>query len=134
MLPIRTICALFLALASLLANEQEFRFEKSDAQTVELMAEFNQWKGLFMTKQPNGLWTIKVWIPPGTYRYKFLVDEKDWVFDPKTPGRKTVDGLEFFDSKVSCGGRSSCDAMTTPGLAGARPSMYCEIAARQSRC
>jgi len=50
MLPIRTICALFLALASLLANEQEFRFEKSDAQTVELMAEFNQWKGLSMTK------------------------------------------------------------------------------------
>ena len=51
MVPIRTICALFLALvASLLANEEEFRFEKSDAQTVELMAEFNQWKGLSMTK------------------------------------------------------------------------------------
>jgi len=42
MLPIRSICALFLALvASLLANEQEFRFEKLDAQTIELMAEFN---------------------------------------------------------------------------------------------
>ncbi len=61
MVPVRTICALFLALvASLLANEEEFRFEKSDAQTVELMAEFNQWKGLSMTKQPNGIWTIKV--------------------------------------------------------------------------
>jgi len=50
-LPIRALCVLFLALvASLLANEQEFRFEKPDAQTVELMAEFNQWKGLSMTK------------------------------------------------------------------------------------
>jgi len=56
--------------------------------------EFNQWKGLSMTKQPNGMWTIKVSIPPGTYGYKFPVDEKDWVFDPNNPGRKTVDGVE----------------------------------------
>jgi len=65
MLPIRTICALFLALAtSLMATKQEFRFENH---TVELMAEFNHWKGLSMSKQPNGIWTIKVSIPPGTY-------------------------------------------------------------------
>jgi hypothetical protein len=86
-----------------------------------------------MTKRPNWMWTIKVSIPPGTYGYKFLVDENDWVFDPNNPGRKTVDGREFFDSKVGCGGRSSRDAMTTPGLAGTLPLMYCEIAARQSR-
>ena len=59
------------------------------------MAEFNQWKSLSMTKQSNGMWTtIKVSIPPGTYGYKFLVDEKDWVFDPNNPGRKAVDGVE----------------------------------------
>jgi len=64
-LPIRTICGHFLALvASWLANEQEFRFQKPDAQTVKLMAKFNQWKGLSMTKQPNGVWTIKVSIRP----------------------------------------------------------------------
>jgi 1,4-alpha-glucan branching enzyme len=84
MLPIRTIGALFLVSVSLLlAKEQEFRFEKPDAQTVDLMAEFNQWKGLPMTKQPNGIWTLKVSVPPGTYGYKFLIDGKDWVFDPK---------------------------------------------------
>jgi len=56
MLPIRSVCTLFLALApSLLAKEREFRFEKPDAQTVDLMAEFNQWKGLTMTRQPNGV-------------------------------------------------------------------------------
>ena len=70
----------------LLANEREFRVKKPDARTAELMAEFNQWKGLSMTKQPNGMWTIKVSIPPGTYGYKFPVDEKDWVFDPNNPG------------------------------------------------
>src|SRR6267143_4863896 len=95
MLPIRTISALFLAFVSaLLAKEQEFRFEKPDAQTVDLMAEFNQWKVLPMTKQPNGMWTINVSIPPGTYGYKFLVDGKDWVFDQKNSQRKMVDGVE----------------------------------------
>jgi 1,4-alpha-glucan branching enzyme len=95
MLPIWTICALFLVLvASLQAKEEEFRFEKPEAQTVDLMAQFNQWKGQPMTKQSNGTWTIKVSIPPGTYGYKFLVDEKEWVFDPKNSQRKTVDGVE----------------------------------------
>jgi hypothetical protein len=95
MLPIRTICALFLVLvASSQAKEEECRFEKPEAQTVGLMAEFNQWKGQPMTKQSNGTWTIKVSIPPGTYGYKFLVDGKEWVFDPKNSQRKTVDGVE----------------------------------------
>jgi hypothetical protein len=56
MLQIRTICVLFLApAASLLAKEQKFHFEKPDAQTVDLMAEFNQWKGQPMTKEANGI-------------------------------------------------------------------------------
>jgi len=95
MLPIRTICAFFLALvASLQAKEEEFSFEKPDARTVNLMAEFNQWKGQPMTKQPNGTWTIKISISSGTYGYKFLVDGKEWVFDPKNSQRKTVNGVE----------------------------------------
>ena len=47
-----------------------------------------------MTKQPNGTWTIKVSISSGTYGYKFLVDGKEWVFDPKNSQRKTVNGVE----------------------------------------
>jgi hypothetical protein len=78
----------------LLANEREFRVKKPDARTAGLMAEVNQRKGLSMTKQPNGIWTIKVSIPRGTYGYKFLVDEKDWVFDPNNSGRQTLDGVE----------------------------------------
>ena len=41
MLPIR---ATFALVASLLAKEQELRFEKPDAQTVDLMAESNQYE------------------------------------------------------------------------------------------
>ncbi len=71
---LRVLLVFFLALVrSILAKEQEFRFEKPDAQTVELMSEFNQWKGLSMTKQPNGIWTINGSLPPGTYGYEFLV-------------------------------------------------------------
>jgi hypothetical protein len=87
--------AFFTLLSSLLAKEQEFRFERPEAQTVELMAEFNQWKGQPMTKETNGTWTIKVSIPPGTYGYKFLVDGKDWAFDPKNSRHKTVAGLRI---------------------------------------
>src|SRR5438105_15239962 len=95
MLPMQSICTLFLALvSSVLAKEQEFRFDKPDAQTVDLMAEFNQWKGLPMTRQANGTWRIKVSVPLGTYGYKFLIDGKDWVFDPRNSTRKTVNGIE----------------------------------------
>jgi 1,4-alpha-glucan branching enzyme len=121
MLPIRTIGALFLALvSSSLAREQEFRFEKPDAQTVELMAEFNQWKSLPMTKQANGTWTVKASIPPGTYGYKFLVDGKDWVFDPKNSSRKTVDGLENSSIEVRDDGnvRSTPIASATASVVG----------------
>ena len=76
----RIICVLILAVApSMLAKEQEFRFDRPDAQTVDLMGEFNQWKG--MTRQANGTWTVKVSISPGTYGYKFLVDGKECPFD-----------------------------------------------------
>jgi hypothetical protein len=40
MLPIWTICIFFALAASVVATEQEVRFEKPDAQTVDLMAEF----------------------------------------------------------------------------------------------
>ena len=44
--PTRIIRILFLAVApSLLAKEQEFRFDRPGAQTVDLMGEFNQLEG-----------------------------------------------------------------------------------------
>lgn len=43
MLARRTLCVLF---APLLAKEQEFGFRESGCTTVDLMAEFNQWKAL----------------------------------------------------------------------------------------
>jgi 1,4-alpha-glucan branching enzyme len=76
------------------AEDHEFRYKAPDATSVELMGEWNGWKGIPMTKGEDGVWTAKVTLSAGTYGYKFLVDGKDWVFDPDNPNKKTVDGVE----------------------------------------
>jgi len=94
------------------AIEHEFRFEKSDAQKVDLMAEFNQWKALPMTRQGDGTWTVSVSVPPGTYGYKFLVNGTEWLFDPKNSKRKSVDGVE--NSAIEISDANSSLAATPP--------------------
>ncbi|SRR5581483_2987051 len=76
------------------ADEHEFRFKAPDAKSVELMCEFNGWKGVAMTKGDDGVWSTKVTLSPGTYAYKFLVDGKDWKLDPDNSNKKSVDNVE----------------------------------------
>ena len=87
-----------------IAKDQEFRFEKPDAQSVALMCECNSWKAQPMTKQSDGTWTTTVSISLGSYGYKFLVNGTDWVFDPKNPNRRTVNGIENFAIEITDGG------------------------------
>jgi hypothetical protein len=97
---------------SAFAKDVEFRFEKPDAQSVELMGEFNNWKAQPMTKQSGGTWTITVSLPPGTHGYKFLVNGTDWYFDPKNSNRKTVAGIENSAMEIAA------DGGTAPGTVG----------------
>src|SRR5947208_16822105 len=83
--------AMILTRGTASADEHEFRYKAPDATSVELMCEFNGWKGVPMTKGDDGVWTAKVTLNPGTYAYKFLVNGKDWVFDPENSAKKTVD-------------------------------------------
>ena len=76
------------------ADDHEFKYKAPDATSVELMCEFNGWKAVPMTKGDDGVWTAKVSLPAGTHAYKFLVNGKDWVFDPDNSAKKTVDGNE----------------------------------------
>src|SRR6267142_863647 len=76
------------------AAEHEFRYKAPDAQSVELMSAFNGWKAVPMTKSSDGVWSVKVPLPAGTHAYKFLVNGKDWVFDPEDSNRTKVDGVE----------------------------------------
>ena len=86
--------AVILASQSAFAKEHEFKYKAPSASSVELMCEHNGWKGVPMTKNSDGVWTVKVDLPSGTHAYKFLVDGKDWVFDPDNSKKKTVDGSE----------------------------------------
>jgi 1,4-alpha-glucan branching enzyme len=86
--------ALLLAQGSAFAEEHEFRYKAPNAKSVELMCEFNGWKGVPMTKGDDGTWTVKVTLPSGKHAYKFLVDGNDWVMDPNATEKKTVDGVE----------------------------------------
>jgi 1,4-alpha-glucan branching enzyme len=86
--------AIIFTRGSAFADEHEFRYKAPDAKSVELMGEWNGWKSIPMTKGSDGVWTAKVSISSGTYAYKFLVDGKDWVFDPDNSNKKSVDGIE----------------------------------------
>jgi 1,4-alpha-glucan branching enzyme len=76
------------------ADEHEFKYKAPDAKTVELMCDFNGWKAVPMTKGDDGVWTLKVDLPSGTHGYKFLVDGKDWMFDPDNSNKTKIDGVE----------------------------------------
>lgn len=90
------ICCLAIILVQESANgaEHEFRYKAPDATTVELMGEWNGWKAVPMAKGDDGVWTAKVELATGTHAYKFLVNGKDWLFDPDNSAKKTVDGNE----------------------------------------
>ncbi len=86
--------AIILSQRVALAEDYEFHYKAPDAKGVELMCDFNGWKGVAMTKGDDGIWKVKVDLPTGTHAYKFLVDGKDWVFDPDNSTKKAVDGVE----------------------------------------
>lgn len=90
------LCCLALVLiqGTARADDHEFKYKAPDATSVELMCEFNGWKAVPMTKGDGGVWTTKVSLPTGTHAYKFLVNGKDWVFDPDNSAKKSVDGNE----------------------------------------
>jgi 1,4-alpha-glucan branching enzyme len=90
------ICAVAIMLTRGIAraDDHEFRYKAPDAKSVELMGEWNSWKAIPMTKGDDGVWTAKVTLSTGTHGYKFLVNGKDWVFDPDNSAKKTIDGNE----------------------------------------
>lgn len=92
--------AMILTQGRAVADDHEFRYKAPDATSVELMCENNGWKGVPMTKGDDGVWTVKVTLSAGTYAYKFLVNGKDWVFDPDNSAKKTVDGNENSSAEI----------------------------------
>ena len=102
------------AVRSVDAAEHEFRLKKPDAQSVNVMGEFNGWKGQPMTKGSDGTWTAKVSLSPGTHAYKFLVNGTDWIFDPDNSKRKTADGVENSAVEIKTGDTAALRPPSTP--------------------
>lgn len=76
-----------------------FFFHDDAAREISLGGDFNDWQpDVHLKKQPNGFWqaAIKI-LPPGKYRYKFVVDGARWT-DDASNGQKEPDGFGGFNS------------------------------------
>ena len=55
-----------------------------------LAGDFNQWRindESRLARFDNGKWEKRVNLSPGRYRYKFVVDGRHWMQDPRNPQR-----------------------------------------------
>jgi hypothetical protein len=70
----------------------EFNLDAPAAKSVKLAADFTDW-GKFpleLTRSESGFWFIHVPLCPGTYSYRFIVDD-EWLTDQST---KCADNLD----------------------------------------
>lgn len=66
-------------------NLVTFNYYNPQAETVEVVGDFNQWSegSMPMVKDDKGNWSCsKEFLFAGRYRYKFFVDNHEWIFDP----------------------------------------------------
>jgi 1,4-alpha-glucan branching enzyme len=72
-----------------------FRYPSHSARTVQVAGDWNNWgKGDagqgevlvgLMDKDEKGIWNLAVDLPPGRYRYWFIINETQRVLDPANP-------------------------------------------------
>lgn len=65
------------------AKSQGFSFRAPEAISVQLVGDFTHWQEqpISLRKESGGVWSTSVELPPGTHRYRFLVDG-EWRDDP----------------------------------------------------
>jgi len=86
--------------AAPVAGEKMVAFEYKDdkATSVSVVGDFNDWnKDKNPLKLENGVWKGSLSLKPGRHEFKFVVNNTDWITDPK--------GSETAPDKY--GGRSS---------------------------
>lgn len=73
----------------------EFRYPSPSARTVQVAGDWNNWGagdseqgevlvGL-MGRDKSGVWNLAQELPPGRYRYYFLLNETQRIIDPANP-------------------------------------------------
>jgi hypothetical protein len=63
----------------------ELELASADARSVSVAGDFNQWQvdAARMTRGADGVWRIRLELPPGRYQYVFVVDDNRWIADPR---------------------------------------------------
>jgi 1,4-alpha-glucan branching enzyme len=64
-------------------REVELQYEASRAQRVFVAGDFNHWRegDLRLRRDETGVWRVPLWLAPGRYEYRFIVDGQ-WQDDP----------------------------------------------------
>ncbi len=66
-------------------SEVTFEFEDAEATKVSIVGPFNDWnKDKHPMTKENNVWKCTLNLKPGKYEYQFVVNETDWVVDPKS--------------------------------------------------
>lgn len=63
----------------------ELELAKTDARSVSVAGDFNEWQvdASKMTRGADGVWRIRLELPPGRYQYVFVIDDDRWMADPQ---------------------------------------------------
>jgi 1,4-alpha-glucan branching enzyme len=70
------------------AQPVRFTVEVPASSRVTVVGDFNDWDpkaSPMVPGGPPGTWSLRLALPPGRYRYSFLVDGTRWVQDPSEP-------------------------------------------------
>ncbi len=63
-----------------------FAMAAPQAAQVALIGDFNDWDARANPlRRQAGEWSVTLRLPPGRYRYAFVLDGRRWVADPETP-------------------------------------------------
>jgi len=86
----------------------EFVVLAPGATTVNLVGDFNEWSTTatpLRAAERDGVWSVKVPLPPGRHEYAFVVDGERWMPDPSAP-RATSDDFGTPNSVVTVTGQT----------------------------
>jgi len=59
--------------------------QAEECPAVDIAGSFNSWQRVSMVRQPDGGWTTTLKLEPGSYQFKFIVDDNVWRHDPGQP-------------------------------------------------
>jgi 1,4-alpha-glucan branching enzyme len=63
-----------------------FEFSDEKATSVSVVGDFNDWnKDTTPMTNEQGVWRVNIPLKKGRHEYKFVINNTDWIIDPKCP-------------------------------------------------